>query len=198
MFTSFASFCSLIFSAMYFTLSMASLISGESGRRDMIPSSRDSELLNCVSPPIPIAPPPLSAPRQPSPPLPPPESEGSLPDLFCQQQLQRSPLPGNPELAHLFESPLLLLRFESSVLFSIRWRFVRLDIILDPGARALCFCRVPDECTVQGLKCTVWTLLPTATFSGSLSGLVMNITRGSSPRKTRRTQQGMVCVFGVR
>lgn len=197
--TSFASFCSLMFSAMYFTLSMASVTSGESGNRGIIPPSRDSELEHWLPPPTPPAVPPVSAPRLPSPPLPPPESEGNLLVLWCQQQLQRPSQHRNAEPAPLTESPLKLLRLESSVLLKSRWRFVRLDTMLEARAWGLCcFCKLPDVWMAQGLEFPVWTLPATVTCSGSLSGLVMNITRGKSPRNTVRTQQGMVWVFGVR
>lgn len=197
--TSFASFCSLIFSAMYLTLSIASLTSGESGNRDIIPTSRDSELEHWLSPPAPAALPPVKAPRLPSPPLPPPESAGSLLVLWCQQQLQRPSRHRNPEPALLVVSPLKLLRLESSVLLKGRWRFIRLDTTLEARAWGLCcVCREPDEWMAQGLECIIWTLSATVTFSGSRSGLVINITLGSSPKNTLLTQQGIVCVFGVR
>lgn len=195
--TSCASFCSLMFSAMYLTLSRASLTSGDSGSSGITPPSIESELEHWL--PALTAPPPVSAPMLPSPPLAPPESAGSLLDLPCQQQLQWPSQPKNAEPAPLPRVPLKLLRLERSVLLKSRWRFVRLDTALEAGAWGLCcLSKVPDEWMAQGLERGGRTLFVVATLSGSLSGLLMNMTLGSIPRNTVRTQQGMVWVFGVR
>lgn len=191
--TSFASFCSLMFSAMYLTLSIASLTSGDSGNSGISPPFKDSELEHWL-PPLTLAMlPPVSAPRLPIPPLPPPESAGSLLDLWYQQQLH---LPSqHRDVEPLIGSPLKLLRLESSVLLKRYLRFDMLDTTLEANAWGLCNVA---EWTVQDLECMSWTLPAPVTCSGSLSGRVMNITLGSSSKNTARTQQGMVWVFGVR
>lgn len=82
--TSLASFWSLIFSAMYLTLSMASFTSWDIGDENTSPPSTELKLEQGLPAPIPAAAPPLRVPTLPSPLLPPPDSAGSFVDFWCQ------------------------------------------------------------------------------------------------------------------